>query len=176
MTKMNEDNKNLYIGIDMGLNGGICVIDDDEVIGRMTPMFIVEAKSKTLDKAELIKFFNYYHNGYDIHVFVEQTHTMPHHGGKCNYSIGEQTGIIHTILTMLQVPFEVISAKKWQKELFKGFTYGDTKEASISFCTRKYPDQSFKATERCKKHHDGMTDACCIAIYGKRLMVGKKDG
>ena len=70
---------------------------------------------------------------------------------------------------MLQIPFEIVSPTVWQRELFKG-NYGskDSKDLSIAYCLQKYPTAMWKATERCRKYHDGKTDATCIALYGKR--------
>jgi hypothetical protein len=44
--------------------------------------------------------------------------------------------------------------------------HGDTKKASAIIAKRLFPGETFLATERCKKVHDGLTDATLLALYG----------
>jgi hypothetical protein len=67
--------------------------------------------------------------------------------------------------------FELIEPKTWQKEIFKGLNAADTKQVSIMFCKRKYPSVDFGKYG--KPFIDGLTDATCIALYGKRKLEGK---
>ena len=66
-----------------------------------------------------------------------------------------------------------MNSVRWMKEL--GINSKDEK-GSIKYCQRKYPNESFKATERCSKAHDGLTDALGLAIYGHRINGGKNHG
>ena len=50
------------------------------------------------------------------------------------------------------------------KEIFKGMDYKD-KKASVMFCKRKWPKEDWRATDRCKLSHTGLTDAACLALY-----------
>ena len=54
------------------------------------------------------------------------------------------------------------------KDMFKGMNTKD-KKASIKWCQRRYPKEEFRASERCTKLHDGLTDATCLAIYCYRV-------
>jgi hypothetical protein len=105
---------------------------------------------------------------------LEKAHTMPLNGAKANFTNGYQYGIIQALLQVGEIPYEIVSAAHWQKFIFQGMTVKNTKEASAQFVLRKYPQYDWKKSERCKKVHDGMTDACCIALYGLRRYGAKR--
>lgn len=78
------------------------------------------------------------------------------------------------LLTALCVPFEIVSPRKWQSDMFVGINRNDTKAASALVAQRLRPDVDWRASPRCRKPHDGLTDAFCIAEYGRRRMAGER--
>lgn len=158
-----------FIGIDGGLNGGLTVIDEAENILQSIVMPIFDSKRKEYDLSSIQKFFEYYNMRGAVICGLEQAHTKPLNGVKQNFTIGRCFGQMEGLLTSMKIKYEVILARRWQKEIFQGIVADDTKLASMKFCSRKYPNHTFTRTERSKKMHDGMTDSCCIAVYLKRL-------
>ena len=73
------------------------------------------------------------------------------------------------ILASLKLRYELVHPKTWQKLLFNGLAHDDTKDASGQMAQRLFPGVDWRATERCKKLHDGLTDAACLAVYGQRI-------
>ena len=53
------------------------------------------------------------------------------------------------------------------------FSCTSDKNTSIEVCKRLFPGVNLKATDRCKKDHDGMAEALLIAEYGRRHYNGK---
>ena len=66
------------------------------------------------------------------------------------------------LLESIGISYEIVKPQTCMKEL--GIDSKD-KKGSIPFCQRKWPDVDWKATERCTKVHDGLTDGACLALY-----------
>lgn len=164
-------NNKYYIGIDGGIHGGITVLDNEQNIIESIVMPVIKTSGNTVyDLDKLNKFFEKYNDEkLNVYIMFEEAHTLPKNGPKQNFRIGECFGIIKGILSMLCVSYEIVRAKVWQKEIFQGQKVMDTKQASILYCKQKYPNQDWRATERCKIDHDGKTDSCCIGVYCYRL-------
>jgi hypothetical protein len=156
----------LYVGIDGGKNGAIVGVDQNENI-RYYSVMPLDHEGE-YDILEIHKMFETLNNIYDLHVGLEKAYMHPLNGCKANFCNGGQYKIMITILSVLKIPFEIIGCKTWQKVIFQGQTVKDTKDASISYCLKKYPEFSLKRTPKCTKNHDGLADAVCLALFLKR--------
>lgn len=163
------EKKNLYIGIDNGKKGGIAGVDEDEniIFCEIMPMIILK-KTSYYDILAMVGIFKLYGTEYNLKVVLEKAHTMPMSSAKSNFVTGQQYGCIETILKIYNISYEIVYSKHWQKAIFQGMTVRDTKDTSIEFCMKKYPSVDFRASERCRKNHDGKTDALCMAVYCRR--------
>lgn len=162
-----------FLGIDPGKKGAIALINENEeiIFKHLMPMIRNEYDLFEIQKL-LLTSINSYSSGKDrLYIFVEQIQDRPMNSGKVNKSLGVQEGVLHTILKLNKISFEIVNPKKWQKEIFQGNESKDTKVASANFCLRKYPNEEWKASSRCKNIHDGLTDGTCIALYGKRKIM-----
>jgi len=154
----------IYVGIDGGLKGGMTIIDDDGEILLCKALPLI-GKDYDLKK---IGFYIFQFGKENIKVLFEDAGCRPMNGPKQNFKIGEMFGQIKGFLHTCELSYQTIRPQKWQKEIFNGMTVKDTKIASAEWCSRKYPNFDFRASERCRKLHDGMTDACCIANYCRK--------
>ena len=83
--------------------------------------------------------------------------------------------LFKTIFTLTGVPFMEVEARTWQKKVFEdlGIQYKKTKDekkkatkiASIQAAKQLFPEFNFKASEKCRTDHDGMTDSSLIAYF-----------
>lgn len=156
------------IGIDGGLDGGIVVYHNKKIIEKHIMPTFKGAKGRTYDIKSIINILKKYDPN-DTLIILEKAHTMLINGARANFTIGECYGMMKAIIIVLSFPFDIVAARTWQKEIFQGQTVKDTKQASIEYCRNRFPDIDWRASERCKKDHDGMTDAACLAVYGTRL-------
>jgi|SRR3989304_287274 len=158
----------LYIGVDGGLGGGLVAINDKQDVVFNHTMPVIRGKKTEFDIQNIfnnIKSIINLANNEKIFVSLEKAHVRPISGKRACFMTGYGFGLIQGILGGLNVSYEIVDPKVWQKDIFVGMTYEDTKQASISFCKKKWPNISWTATERSIKAHDGMTDAACIALY-----------
>lgn len=159
----------IFCGIDVGLNGGISVLDDNQRILFKTPMPVLKSEVKReYDLSSLIKIFKHILSLYpasQVRCILEKQ--TPHYaaGKQASYLGGFGYGLIQGVLATLGISFEVILAAQWQSEIFKGLNIKDTKIASIQYCQRKYPNEDFRASPNSTNASDGITDSVCIATY-----------
>lgn len=147
------------IGIDPGINGGLCVLKHDKIIEKI----VMPLVGKEYDAQSIFKFLKKYKNS---KVILEKSQPQFRDGRKQAFKTGYGYGLLQGIITTLEIPYEIVMPKMWQKRVFEGLPHNDTKVASIMFCKRKYPLEDWTPTERSQKIHDGLTDAACIACYG----------
>lgn len=153
----------MYIGIDPGKNGGIAVLrvlKNNQFVSASTYVFDETALINILDEVK-----NYY-----CKCTLEHVHAMPKQGVSSTFNFGMNFGFIQGVLKAYGIPYELVTPQKWKKE----FSCTSDKNTSIEVCKRLFPKVNLKATERCKKDHDGMAEALLIAEYGRRHYNGRE--
>ena len=147
----------IYIGVDPGKNGGIAIIDSDGVIA------FPFSEERLLIELDGIA------QEYECICYLEHVHAMPKQGVSSTFNFGMNFGFIQGVLKAYEIPYELVTPQKWKKE----FSCTSDKNTSIEVCKRLFPNVNLKATERCRKDHDGMAEALLIAEYGRRHYNGK---
>jgi crossover junction endodeoxyribonuclease RuvC len=168
------------IGIDPGMKGAIVVLNDRGEIVEKCVMPLVGGVE--LDARE---FKNILVTNKPCHVYLEDVHAIFGSAAGATFSFGKICGSIETAIALCDVPYTKVQPKAWQKVIYQGIpeirkpskkaTKGriDTKAMSEVAAKRLFPDEDFRASERCRISHDGIIDALCIAEYGRRMMGGK---
>jgi len=90
---------------------------------------------------------------------------MPKQGLSSTFTFGKGYGMIQGIMAALGVRYELVSPQKWKGVILAG-TAKD-KLAAIAWCRRAYPGADL-VPRGCRVAHDGISDAICIAEYGRR--------
>lgn len=146
----------IYIGIDPGKNGGIAFINEFCEIIQLLPF----------SEDYLIQLIK--NCSSDMVCTLEHVHAMPKQGVSSTFNFGVNYGFIQGVLKAYGIPYELVTPQKWKKE----FSCTSDKNTSIEVAKRLFPQVNLKATERCKKDHDGMAEALLIAEYGRRHYNG----
>lgn len=157
------------LGIDNGYDGALVCISGKSVAKTIMPAITVKDSKREYDVNAIVKFITL---AAPDHVFVERAQAMPGQGVSSMFSIGKGYGIMLGILAALQVQHTIVHPKTWQKTMFRDCPKSDTKAMSAIVCKRLFPQFDWKASERCKNVHDGLTDAALIAEYGRRQLAG----
>ena len=144
----------IYIGIDPGKNGGIAVLSSDYVFCAV------------YSDTELLNICSMF-EGKSVICYLEHVHAMPKQGVSSTFNFGMNFGFIQGVLKAYEIPYELVTPQKWKKE----FSCTSDKNTSIEVCKRLFPNVNLKATDRCKKDHDGMAEALLLACYAKRHML-----
>jgi len=164
---MSKNNQTIYIGVDNGLAGGLAIIQGRKILELLTmPVMVGSNDRNEYDILSIIKILQKYQKNSTM--IIEKAHAMPVIGVVQAFSFGKLYGIMLGLACALQIPYNIVHSKTWQREMFRDISTDNTKQASAMIAKRLYPDQSFLASERSKKIHSGLTDAILIATYGQR--------
>lgn len=152
----------IYIGVDPGKNGGIAKINTDTGF----------VKTVTFSEESLISELEGYFmfDKSPLRCVLEKVNAMPGQGVVSMFNFGQNYGFIQGVLKAYRIPYELVTPQKWKKE----FSCTSDKNTSIEVCKRLFPKVNLKATDRCKKDHDGMAEALLLAEYGRRHYNGKE--
>lgn len=164
----------IFAGIDPGLHGGMAFIDDEaNTVDVMATPTIGEKEYDVQEMKNII----IKHDTKKIFATIEQQIALPGQGLSSTLQTGKGFGILVGLLAGLNISYQIVSAKQWQGKIFTGVPSKlDTKDKSISVAKRLFPHLDFRRTLRSTKAHDGLTDATCIAEYGRRSYQGFRSG
>jgi len=169
--------RNYFLGIDIGLSGGITLLNEYKEIISCSPIptisVLVNKKiRKQYDISAIYDIIKELSTTNNINLAgLERLRAIPNQNSQTAFSMGGGSMLFKTIFTILKIPFIEFEPRSWQKEIFGklGVQYNKdtTKEASIQTVKLLFPGYDFKPTARCTKYSDGMTDSACIALYTK---------
>ena len=161
----------IVIGIDIGLNGAICVLSNDSahmctyndeciietcsqnfLTYHLYDMPITHIKDKKryktiIDKNKLVSILDNYNP--DIIVF-ENINSIFGVKKSTMLSLGKQIGYIELYATIKDIKYKEIAPKEWQKSIYKHFNIDTKTVDTISGYDKRYKDTfylSFKALE-----------------------------
>lgn len=169
----------LYIGIDPGKNGYICINYKGAIEFKRIPLI-----GKEYDVRELSEVFGTIKSLSETVTFtycvVEDVHAVFGSAAGATFEFGYGVGLLEMGLVANKIPFTKVAPKKWQKEMFEGIPEQkkpsstgktmktDTKLMALQAAKRLFPDIDLRDTERAKKPHDGKVDALLICEYANR--------
>ncbi len=137
-----------YIGIDIGLKGGVAVLDAD--------WYIKVAAKMPQDRRELIELLRPF-SGLESVAAVEHVASSPQMGVTSAFSFGGQKERVLTVLTALDIPFEEVRPLDWQRTL-QCINGGDKN------VTKRVAEMRFLGAKGVKITHYN-ADALLIASY-----------
>lgn len=155
----------LVMGIDPGRNGGLGVLDEHGNIQWCRVMPTIADQIDAGFIADLIRALGPY-----SHIYIEHSSAIAgcRHSGS-TFTFGRNFGVLLGVVGAVGCRYTLVKPQAWQKVVWQGAADKlDPKEKSLIAAKRLFPGISFKATEKCKKDHDGLIDAVLIAEYGRR--------
>jgi len=165
-----------FIGIDPGAKGGLAMISASGAVLNLRPTPTIAGKFNVRLFAQALKEMEahaaQHGEGIDL-VIIEQVGAMPGNGVTAMFSFGYGAGAIEGILSSFQWPYQLVRPQLWQKDFHVGTSAKlDAKARSILAAQRLFPKESFLASSRSTKPHDGIIDAALMAEFGRRSWRG----
>lgn len=164
----------MYLGVDVGKQGGFVLITDDgrPYLTWEMPLIANEPSAQAIA--------NLYHEIREIcgdkkpFVAIEKIFTKPTDGrvGQMNYAQG--AGRLE-MCAIFGWPMLLVHPFSWTKEMHRGLSKEiSAKERSMKVFSMLYPEMYRKGSmfwqhEKRAKPHDGLIDALLIAEYARRL-------
>lgn len=159
-----------YVGIDVGLDGGIVALNEDLSVFAATPMptLGVGKTKRAIDEAAIVEFMEAVERRGNLFVVVEKAQAMPGQGVTSMFSYGVGFGVLRGILSALHIPHELTTPQSWQNVILRGVQGDGTKGRSVLKCQQAIPTLNLKPG-RYKAAHDGLADSGCIALFAHHL-------
>lgn len=184
--KLKKEVGKTIIGIDGGHKGGIAVtFRNSETEAYPMPILKLPKGRKgtktVYDKKAIVDLFSKVieqsMGSNNILVMLEQAQAFPGQGGVSNFSTGYAYGFMEGVLTALELPYELVHPRTWQKEMFKGkaipksVNKTDRKKAikniSYEVSSKLFPGIELRGPQGGLR--DGLCDALLIMEYGHRI-------
>ena len=146
-----------WVGIDPGQKGALVAIGDDYYSAIVMPLIGKEVDAKAV--AEWL------FEQQPTFVVIEKVGARPKQGTVSMFNFGRGVGEIVGVLKSDGHPYREVTPQMWKSLVLAG-TPRD-KEAAIKHVAARYPDIEL-IPPRCRKQHDGIADAACMAEYAKR--------
>ena len=154
----------LIIGIDPGISGSICFLDDGKILDVIEMPTMAEGK-KNKRQVNGSQIYNEIskrisNDSYqDIRVIIEQVSAMPGQGVTSMFNFGQSFGILKGICSAMQLPMYFVRPAKWKK--YFGLIKSE-KDASRTKAIEAFP---YFSSELSRKKDSNKADAILIASF-----------
>ena len=154
----------LIIGIDPGISGSICFLEDGRILDVLEMPTMADGKknkkqvngsqiyNEILDKINKIQKQN-------VRVVIEQVSAMPGQGVTSMFNFGQSFGILKGICSAMLLPLYFVRPAKWKK--YFGLINSD-KDASRTKAIEMFP---YFSSQLSKKKDSNKADAILIANF-----------
>jgi len=158
----------IYCGVDNGVSGSIGFVSEDKSLFVLTPVKLMtnyQKKAKQLNRIDFKRLTALFSDftPTSIKVFLERPLVNP---GRFNATTSALRAFEATIICLeeLNLPYEYIDSKQWQKQLLPEGLKGSEaqKKASMDVGMRMFP----QFAEDIRKHKDA--DGILIAEWARR--------
>lgn len=159
----------IYIGVDNGVSGGLAAISHHGSMISTLIMPIQKArKGNEIDPVSVWKWIDYITADDRSKVFVVIEEPGGSKSAKAATSMAGSFHALRTLCALKSIRWDRITPQIWQKAMLPGAKAGDTKPRALEAARRFWPDETWLATDRSSKPHEGIIDAALIAEYARR--------
>ena len=154
----------LIIGIDPGISGSICFLEDVIVKDVLEMPTMTEGKKnkKQVNGSQIYNEISFRIKTYEkknIKVVIEQVSAMPGQGVTSMFNFGQSFGILKGICSAMQLPIYFVRPAKWKKYFN---LINSEKDASRTRAIEIFP---YFSSNLSKKKDSNKADAILIASY-----------
>ena len=154
----------LTIGIDPGISGAICFMENSKIIEVIDMPSMAEGKKnkKQVNGSQVFNEITKHikdKESNEVKVVIEHVSAMPGQGVTSMFNFGQSFGILKGLCSAMQLPVYFVRPAKWKKyfNLIK-----TEKEASRTKAIEIFPQISFKLS---KKKDNNKADAILLANF-----------
>jgi CubicO group peptidase (beta-lactamase class C family) len=152
-----------FAGVDPGKRGAFSIVDQKSRLVEYWLMGeLYDMRLKLLPYIDNLSM-----------IALEKAQAMARHGqtqgASSMFTYGMGYGKLLGLFETLGLKYEEIRPLQWMQKMFVTWETGTSKEMSKKLCAAMHPDDTF-IPYRCRKVHDGLTDATCLAHYARRFL------
>ena len=154
----------LIIGIDPGISGSICFLEDGTIKDVLEMPTMTEGKKnkKQVNGSQIFNEISSQIKTYekkDIKVVIEQVSAMPGQGVTSMFNFGQSFGILKGICSAMQLSMYFVRPAKWKKYFN---LINSEKDASRTKAIEIFP---YFSTQLSRKKDNNKADAILIASF-----------
>ena len=154
----------LIIGIDPGISGSLCFLEDGIIKDVLEMPTMTEGKKnkKQVNGSQIFNEISFRIKKYEkknIKVVIEQVSAMPGQGVTSMFNFGQSFGILKGICSAMQLPIYFVRPAKWKKYFN---LINSEKDASRTRAIEIFP---YFSSNLSKKKDSNKADAILIASY-----------
>ena len=154
----------LIIGIDPGISGSICFLEDGIIKDVIEMPTMIEGKKnkKQVNGSQIFNEISLRIKTYEkknIKVVVEQVSAMPGQGVTSMFNFGQSFGILKGICSAMQLPIYFVRPAKWKKYFN---LINSEKDASRTRAIEIFP---YFSSNLSKKKDSNKADAILLSSY-----------
>ncbi len=154
----------LIIGIDPGISGSICFLDNGKILDVIEMPIMIDGKKnkKQVNGSqvynEVTKRIKQFEKN-QIRVVIEHVSAMPGQGVTSMFNFGQSFGILKGICTAMQLPMYFVRPAKWKKYFN---LLNSEKDASRTRAIEIFP---YFSSQLSRKKDSNKADAILIASF-----------
>ena len=154
----------LIIGIDPGISGSICFLEEGKIIDVLEMPTMADGKKNKRQVNgsqiynEILRRINKIEKQ-NIRVIIEQVSAMPGQGVTSMFSFGQSFGILKGICSAMQLPMYFVRPAKWKKYFN---LINSEKDASRTRAIEVFP---YFSSQLSRKKDSNKADAILIASF-----------
>jgi len=154
----------LIIGIDPGISGSICFMQNGKILEVVEMPTMAEGKKnkRQVNGSQIYnEILEKIHNTdkQEIRVIIEQVSAMPGQGVTSMFNFGQSFGILKGICSAMQLPMYFVRPAKWKKYFS---LINSEKDASRTKAIEMFP---YFSSQLSKKKDSNKADAILIASF-----------
>jgi len=154
----------LIIGIDPGISGSICFLEDGKILDVIEMPTMTEGKKnkRQVNGAQIYNEISEIVNKIErknVRVVIEQVSAMPGQGVTSMFNFGQSFGILKGICSAMQLPMFFVRPAKWKKYFN---LINSEKDASRTRAIEIFP---YFSSQLSKKKDSNKADAILIASF-----------
>lgn len=153
------------LAFDPGISGGYAVLTGGSVTarGRMPIDKNLKNKKSTINLAEVSRLMTEHKP--DV-VVLERQAPRPGEGVSSAWTSGYNFGLLFATAAELVSNIALVAPRSWATKLHDSeSTLDDAKARSLEVAKKLFPNETFLATDRSSKPHEGIIDALLIAYW-----------
>ena len=154
----------LIIGIDPGISGSICFLDNGKILDVVEMPIMTDGKKnkKQVNGSQVYNEINQRIKQFEknqIRVVIEHVSAMPGQGVTSMFNFGQSFGILKGICTAMQLPMYFVRPTKWKKYFN---LLNSEKDASRTRAIEIFP---YFSSQLSRKKDSNKADAILIASF-----------
>jgi len=156
----------MIIGIDNGISGGLVAIGP---LGHIIAKSTMPTVNEGINRIDVVMLKHWIHSlNPNSETVVICESPVGSKSVKAAKSMEASFNSVRAVCLLSGLQFKPVNAGSWQRVIIGKFPAGQSKVYAEKCALVIWPDEDWRASERCKINHSGMIDAGLIAEYWRR--------